>query len=212
MSSHPTLKANKREESGTNVSRRLRREGIVPAVVYGAAQRTYAVQVDARQFGDVLREQSSGNFLLNLEIEGAEEKTKLAMVQSIQKNPLTGDLIHIDFQAVKANETIHASLPVELLGTSVGVKGGGVLEHQLHSIEVHCRPANLPERLELDISALQIGDALHVSDLVMPEGVETHVDGEVVVVIITEPRVAAAETEGGEEGAEPEVLTAAAED
>lgn len=212
MSSHPTLKANKREESGTNVSRRLRREGIVPAVVYGAAQRTYAVQVDARQFGDVLRDQSSGNFLLNLEIEGAEEKTKLAMVQSIQKNPLTGDLIHIDFQAVKADETIHASLPVELLGTSVGVKGGGVLEHQLHSIEVHCRPANLPERLELDISALQIGDALHVSDLVMPEGVETHVDGEVVVVIITEPRVAAAGTEGGEEGAEPEVLTAAAED
>ncbi len=191
MSTHQTLKANKREETGSGAAKRLRRAGIVPGVVYGAAQRTYAVQVDAKLFGDLLREQSSDNFLVNLEIEGAQEKTKLAMVQAIQHDPLSGGIVHVDFHAVKENETVHANLPIELTGTSIGVKNGGVLEHQLHSIEVHCRPADLPEKLELDITNLGVGDAAHVSDLVMPSGVETHMDADVVVVIITEPRVAA---------------------
>ncbi len=212
MSSHQTLKANKREESGTSVSKRLRREGIVPAVVYGSAQRTYAVQVNAREFTDILRQQGSNNFLVNLEIEGAQEKTKLAMVQAIQQDPLSGAVIHVDFHAVKADETVHASLPIELNGTSVGVKSGGVLEHQLHTIEVHCRPADLPERLELDVTNLAVGDALHVSDLVFPEGVETHVDGDVVVVIITEPRVAETTEEESAAAAEPEVISEAADE
>jgi len=207
MSSHQTLKANKREQSGSSAAKRLRREGIVPAVVYGAAQRTYAVQVDARVFTDMLRAQSSGNFLVNLEIEGAQEKTKLAMVQAIQRDPLKDSIVHIDFHAVKEDEEVHASLPIELLGTPEGVKGGGVLEHQLHSIEVFCLPANLPDRLEIDIADLMIGDARHVSDLALPEGVSTHVDDDVVIVIITEPRVVettAAEDEAAEAAAEPE--------
>ena len=194
MSSHQTLKANKREESGSSAAKRLRREGIVPAVVYGAAQRTYAVQVDAKEFTDLLREQSSGNFLVNLEIEGAQEKRKLAMVQAIQQDPLSGSIVHVDFHAVKEDETVHANIPIELVGTPAGVKNGGVLDHQLHSIEVFCRPADLPEKLELNVENLGLGDAVHISDLTMPNGVETHIDAEVVVAMIAEPRVAEAST------------------
>lgn len=192
MSSHQTLQANKREASGTSAAKRLRREGIVPAVIYGAAQRTYAVQVDAKEFSDLLREQSSSNFLVNLEIEGAQEKTKLAMVQGVQQDPLSGSVMHIDFQAVKEDETVHANIPIELIGTPEGVKNGGVLDHQLHSIEIFCRPADLPEKIELEVSELGLGDAAHVGAIKFPGGVETHMDAEVVVAMIAEPRVAAA--------------------
>lgn len=191
MSSHQTLKANKRETSGTTVSKRLRRQGIVPGVIYGSDQRTYAVQVDTKEFTDLLRKQSSDNFLINLEIEGALEKTKLVMVQDVQHHPLSGAVTHVDFHAVKENETVHANIPVELFGTPVGVKEGGVVEHQIHTIEVFCRPADLPEKIVLDITALGVGESLHVRDLPLEKGVETHMDGDVVVVIITEPRVAA---------------------
>jgi large subunit ribosomal protein L25 len=191
MSSHQTLKANKRDTSGTTVSKRLRRQGIVPGVIYGSDQRTYAVQVDTKEFTDLLRKQSSDNFLINLEIEGALEKTKLVMVQDVQHHPLSGAVTHVDFHAVKENETVHANIPVELFGTPVGVKEGGVVEHQIHTIEVFCRPADLPEKIVLDITALGVGESLHVRDLPLEKGVETHMDGDVVVVIITEPRVAA---------------------
>jgi large subunit ribosomal protein L25 len=189
MSSHQTLKANKREESGTTVSKRLRREGIVPAVVYGASQRSYALQVVSREFTDLLKGQSSANFLVNLEIEGAEEKSKLAMVQDIQADPLSGAIVHIDFHAVKEGDDVHATLPIELLGIPVGVKNGGVMEHQLHSIEVFCKPADLPEHLELDVSEIEVGEVAHVSDLKLPKGVETHMDDDVVIVLVAEPRV-----------------------
>ena len=202
MSNQQTLQANKREESGSGAAKRLRREGIVPAVIYGAEQRTYAVQVEARAFGDIRKDQSSDNFLVNLEIEGAQEKTKLAMVQDIQQDPLSGQLVHIDFHAVRENETVHANLPIELTGTSIGVKNGGVLEHLLHNIEVHCRPSDLPEKLELNVDDLDIGGGLHVSDLPLPEGVEVHMDSEVLVVMVAEPRVNAEdEAAGGAEEA-----------
>lgn len=196
MSRHQTLKANKREVSGSTPSRRLRRQGIVPGVIYGSQQRTYAVQVDGKEFTDLLRQQSSDNFLVNLEIEGANEKTKLVIVQDVQHNPLSGAVTHVDFHAVKEDEIVHAHIPVELQGIPAGAKNGGVTEHQIHSVEVFCRPADLPERIVLDISALGLGESLHVRDLPLDQGVETHLDPDVLVVIITEPRVSGGEESG----------------
>lgn len=203
MSSHQTLKANMREESGSTVAKRLRRQGIVPGVIYGSQQRTYGVQVDARQFADLLRKQSSDNFLINLEIEGAQEKTKLVMVQDIQHNALNGAVTHVDFHAVREDETIHANIPIELQGTAIGIKEGGVVEHLIHNIEIFCRPADLPERIGLDISELALGQSFHVRDLPLPKGVETHVDGDVLVVIVTEPRVAVPEPAAAPAAAAP---------
>jgi large subunit ribosomal protein L25 len=207
-SNHVTLQAKKRESGGRGAARRLRSQGVVPAIIYGADQDNYSIQVSAREFGTILRSSSGDNFLVDLQIEGAKEKTKLAMVQDIQQDPLSGQLVHVDFHAVNENQTLTATVTIELIGESEGVKQGGVLDHQLHSIDVHCRPADLPEKLEVDISGMVVGDSLHVSDIGVPDGVELTLDDEVVVVQVAEPRLAAAGEEDGEaaEGEEPEVV------
>jgi large subunit ribosomal protein L25 len=212
MSTHVQLHAKKREAGGSGAAGRLRTQGIVPAVIYGADQDNYSIQVDSREFGVLLRGTNAKNFLVDLQIEGAKEKTKLAMVQDMQQDPLSGKIIHIDFHAVNENQILSATVPLELVGEAEGVKEGGILDHQLHSIEVHCRPADLPEKLEIDITDLKMGDAVHISSLALPEGVEIGLDGDVVIAQVAEPRVATAEEEEAEAAAaaaaagEPEVV------
>ncbi len=214
MSSHVKLQAKKREAAGGGAAKRLRRDGIVPAVIYGATQDNYSIQVDAREFGSLLKQTSAENFLVDLQIEGAKEKTKLAMVQDMQQDPLSGDILHVDFHAVNENQPITATVPIELTGEAEGVKEGGLLDHQLHSIEVHCLPSALPEGFEADVTNLKVGEALHISDLTVPEGVEFTLDGDVVIAIIAEPRLAETEDEEGAAAAdgEPEVIGEKADD
>jgi len=207
MSSQETLSAKKRDLSGTSNSKRLRAAGSVPAVVYGKTQDNYAVQVDAKEFGDLLKRQSSNNFLVGLEIEGAKEKRKLAMVQDIQSDPLSSQLIHIDFHAVNEKDSISATLPIVLNGEPEGVKSGGIMEHLLRSLEIQCLPADLPETITHDISEINVGEGVHVSDLAFPEGVTTEMDGNVLVAIVNESRASvaaggASNDEGGGEAAE----------
>ncbi|MEM1442115.1 MAG: 50S ribosomal protein L25 [Verrucomicrobiota bacterium] len=216
MATQETLQAEKRDVKGTTASKRLRRSGIVPAVIYGSDQREYTIQLNSKSFYDVAKKQASQNFIVNLEIEGAQEKTKLAIVQDIQRDPLTGSLIHVDFRAVNENDTIHATVPIFLSGEPAGVKAGGLLEQVLREIEVHCRPGDLPEAISSDVSALEIGDSLKVKDLELPDGVTVKMDGEVIVSLVVQTRAAAsaggaedggAETEaeeGSEEGGEEE--------
>lgn len=204
MANQETLQAEKREVKGTTASKRLRRSGIVPAVIYGSSQREYMIQLDSKQFFDIARKQASQNFIVNLEIEGAQEKTKLAIVQDIQRDPLTGKLIHVDFRAVSEDETIHATVPVVLTGEPVGVKSGGILEQLIRELEVFCRPGDLPEMISCDVSELDIGDSLKVAELPFGEGVTTKMDGEVLVALVTQTRAAVSEGSGGAEEGEAE--------
>ncbi|HRQ87628.1 MAG TPA: 50S ribosomal protein L25 [Bacteroidia bacterium] len=197
MAKQETIKAEKREVKGSTASRRLRRTGVVPAVVYGAKQREYAIQLDAKSFSDVARHQASHNFLVNLEIEGANEKSKLAIVQDIQRNPLNGSLIHVDFRAVSEDDTIHAVVPIELHGEPVGVKAGGLLEQLVHEIEVHCRPADLPETIVNDVEGIELGQTLKVADLNLPKGVTVKMDGEVLVAIVNQTRASVSKSASG---------------
>ena len=201
MASHETLKATKREQAGTGVAKKLRRDDIIPAIIYGADQDNYTIQLKSNDFRDLLKRSTSDNFLVNLEIEGAKEKTKLAMVQEVQVKALTGAILHVDFHAVNENQTLTAQVPIELTGEPEGVKTGGILEHQLRSIEVHCRPADLPEKIVADIAHLELDAALHVSDLAFPEGVEITMDGGVVVAMVAASRAAVSDGEEGEEAA-----------
>ncbi len=196
MAKQETIKAEKREATGTTAAKRLRRTGVVPAVVYGGKQREYPIQLDAKSFLDVVRHQSSHNFLVNLEIEGANEKSKLAIVQDIQRNPLNGSLIHVDFRAISEDDTIHAVVPIEFHGEPAGVKAGGLLEQLVHEIEVHCRPADLPERIVNDVDSLGLGEALKVANLNLPKGVSVKLDGEVLVAIVNQTRASISQGAG----------------
>lgn len=212
MATQETLQAEKRDVKGTTASKRLRREGIVPAVIYGSNQREYMIQLNSKSFFDVAKKQASQNFIVNLEIEGAQEKTKLAIVQDIQRDPLTGNLIHVDFRAVSENDTIHATIPIKLTGEPAGVKAGGLLEQVIRELEVFCRPGDLPETIDSDVSELEIGDSLKIKDLDLGDGVSVKMDGDVIVGLVVQTRAAAsaggaeagegaADEEGGEEAA-----------
>jgi large subunit ribosomal protein L25 len=197
MAKQETLQAEKRDVKGTTASKRLRRTGIVPAVIYGSNQDEYTIQLDSKSFFDLARKQASHNFLVNLEINGAKEKSKLAIVQDIQRDPLTGNLIHVDFRAVSSTDVIHATVPIELRGEAIGVKSGGLLEQLVHEIEVTCNPTNLPETIVNDVEELKIGQSIKVGQLNLPEGVTVKLDKEVLVAIINQTRASVSQNASG---------------
>ncbi|CAN5452789.1 50S ribosomal protein L25/general stress protein Ctc [soil metagenome] len=203
MSENQSLKATVRQRSGTGALKAMRREGFVPAVLYGAKQESMNIKVDAKGFTELLKGSVSERILVDLEIEGESGGAKLALIQDVQHHAVSRQILHADFHAVSKTDTLHTTVPLHLTGTAKGVKSGGVLEHQIHEISVRCLPADLPEVIEVDVSELKMGDALHVKDVVPPKGVEIDLDGEVVVALITEPRV------GGESPAD---LDAAADE
>ncbi len=201
MSKHVTLNAQKRTTSGPAAARRSRRAGLIPGVIYGARQDEYPIQVDAKKFGEILRASASENFLVDLKIEGAKEAQKLALVQAIQQHPINNQILHIDFNAVREDTEIHANVPILLTGEAPGVKAGGVIEQQHHEIEVHCLPSNLPDSIEVDIGGLELSDTLQIGDLAFPDGVQPTLESDVIVVLISEPRVSAADQAADDEAA-----------
>jgi large subunit ribosomal protein L25 len=190
------LKAAPRTEFGSRTSRRLRRDGLVPGVVYSGGDEARPFQVAERDVRNVLAE---GAALFDLEIEGA--KAVPVVVKEQQHHPVRGGLQHIDLQEVRLDEAIQAEVAVELEGaeSAPGVKGGGVLEHVTREITVEALPTEIPERLIADVSAMEINDTLQLSALAIPEGVTLVADDpdEVTIATLSPPRV--------EEVAEPEV-------
>jgi len=211
------LIAQRRAASGKGAAGRIRREGLVPAVVYGLETESVPVSVKARELGAILSSERGANTLITLEIDGASQ---LALARQIQRNPIKGTLVHVDFVRVRADQTIQAEVAVHLTGDAEGVARGGVLEQLLYTVTVDARPADIPNSLELDISEVQIGGSVRVSDLTVPAGVSVRNEPESVVAMISAPRVAeeAAAVEGAEgeagaaaEGAAPAAAEAGSE-
>ncbi len=186
------LQTEMRESTGTGVAKKLRRQGIVPGVIYGGGQRTYPVQVKEKEITDLLHGAASENVLVDLVVQGAKEEKKLVLIQDVQHNVLSGAVTHVDFQAVKEDEEIRALLPIHLHGEAAGVKMGGLLEHQVHDVEVTCLPKDLPETLDFDVEHLEMGQALHIGDVTFPDGVKPTVGEQVVIALVTESRAAKA--------------------
>ena len=147
-----------------NAARRVRVEGKIPAVVYGAGQDSVAVTVDPRIITKILHSDSGHNTIFDLEVAGSP--TVKAMVVDWQNEPIKGALLHIDLKRIAMDKAIRVSVPVQLIGIPVGVKTqGGILEHVLREVEIECLPSDIPSHLDGDVSLLEINQAIHVSDL-----------------------------------------------
>jgi large subunit ribosomal protein L25 len=182
------LAAQPRSSAGTASVKRLRKAGSIPAVVYGRQKEATNVQVDSKTFSKLLESSASDNILVSLKLDGAEQ---LALVQEVQHDHLRGGILHVDFHAVAMDEEIHAEVPLELVGESVGAKMGGMIEAIHHTLEVRCLPKDLPERITIDVTNLALGQGIHVREISLPEGVRTRLDGDVVVIMCEEPKVEA---------------------
>lgn len=208
MAKQPTIAAQTRLSAGRTSVKKIKAQGFVPAVIYGAKLAPVNLQIASRAIEKLLSQASGENFLVDLEITDAGATSKrLAMIQEVQHDAVKGSVLHVDFHAVEENETIHAEVTVEPFGESSGVKSfGGILEILLHSVEVECLPRDLPALIRIDVSGLGIDDAVHVKDLVLPTGVVVKGDPDLTVLRVAPPTVAEVETTLGAPTPQPEVL------
>jgi large subunit ribosomal protein L25 len=181
------ISAETRQRSGTAPMGRLRKEGLVPAVVYGRNHDNTNVKINAKAFFNLIKDQESDNLLVNLQIDG--DKNQLALIQDIQHDHLKGGILHVDFHAVDMDETINASVPLHFVGEAEGVKAGGQMDIMLHNIPVVCTPKTLPDRIDVDLTPIGVGSSIHVGDLKLPEGVKTKFNSSVIILSISTPRV-----------------------
>jgi len=191
------LAAEVRPEKGSRPAGRLRREGRLPGVVYGLGEESVAVTVNAHQLGTILSSKSGANTLITLQIDGRDQ---LALARQVQRDAVKGSLVHVDFVRVRADQTIQAEVRLDLQGEAEGVSNGGLLEQLMHTLTVEGKPGQLPNEIAHDVSALELGDQLHVGDIKVPAGIIVVNDAEELIATISMPRgLEAEEAAEGEE-------------
>src|SRR5215813_2704293 len=179
MAKQVKLKAEPRTDAGRTGVRKLRARGLIPAVIYGGKVKPQSLQVATRDINAMMSHASGENVLVELEIAG-EKSNRAALVQEVQHSPVGGEIVHVDFHAISMDETIQADVPLEPSGTPVGVKTfGGLLEQSLRGLAIECLPRDLPDRITVDVSQLNIGDSIHLRDSQMPSGVTAKVPADV---------------------------------
>src|ERR1700736_35044 len=209
MAQQVKLKAQKRTVIGRNAIKNIKKEGLVPGVVYGSQAQPMALQVDGRELKNVLAHASSEHVWVGLEImDDGQSTSRLALIQEVQHHPLKRDLLHVDFHAVSATEKITSEVPIEAFGDALGVRTfGGLLEYSLRSLDVECLPQDLPDIIRIDVSNLNIGESFHVRDIPLPSGVEALTDADLTVVSVVASRVGEEVTPTAEVPTTPEVIT-----
>jgi len=199
-----------RNQSGTGPSRRMRRTGRVPGVVYGAGQQSQPIEVDHNALARHLKMESFHASILDMSLNGAKERV---LLRNVQMHPWKAEVLHVDFQRIAADRKIHMKVPLHFVNAEIcpGVKEGGVVSHVMNDVDIQCLPDNLPEYVEVDLAQLDLGDSVHVTELAMPTGVELvprlRTDNPVVVTV-TVPRAAVEETAPEAAAAAPtEIIT-----
>lgn len=201
------LKVEVREGTGKGVARKLRAAGRIPGVLYGRAKDSVPLTLDPLVLERAIQKSEAGvNTLFDLDMEGAEAGARVVLVKDLQREPGAGFLLHADLYEVDLTQTVEVEIPIHLIGTPTGVTlEGGIMDHAHRELRIECLPRAIPDELTLDVSALAIGDSLHVSDIALPEGVELRDDLDISVVIVAAPRKeeeeVPAEAAEGEEGA-----------
>jgi large subunit ribosomal protein L25 len=198
------LKAKTREEAGKGSARKARAAGFVPAVLYGEGEEPQPLTIGYKDFYPVIHTTARENVILDLKIEGAKQAEVKAIIREIQYHPVRREILHVDFQHISMTKEIEVNVPIEVVGESVGVKtSGGILELILREVQVECLPANIPDRIEVNVADLDVGDSLQVKDLRVENAtITSDMDSTVVTIVapsvIEEPKAAVA-GEGAEE-------------
>jgi large subunit ribosomal protein L25 len=170
-------------------AKKLRSAGRVPAIIYGRQAQPQSLEIKAKEMEDLIHHSISENLLVDLAVKDDSRPQRLALVQEVQHHPLTGKVLHVDFHEVAENEKVTIMVPVETVGEAVGVKtGGGVLEHVLFRIKARGLPKDLPEQITVDVSHLNIGQAIHLGEITAPPGVELVGEKQVPVIAVAAPR------------------------
>ncbi len=194
------LKAETGRQLGSRESRRLRREGNIPGVLYGQGIESCPLHVDAKELRNALQGEAGINALLSLQVGS---KSYTAMAKVIQRHPVKGNVIHVDFQVTDPDKPVVVDVPITLIGHSSQLQmAGGIVDQQLFSVTVKARPESIPHAVELDISSLQPGGSLRVSDVEVPSGVEIESDPDTTIVTGALPRGIRDEEVGEEQAAE----------
>jgi large subunit ribosomal protein L25 len=194
-----------RDKTGRGEARRMRRAGFIPAVLYGRGIDTTHLLLKEDEFSHSLHKIAGGNILIDLKIEG-ETKSRPVIIKEIQQDPVCDRPWHVDLQVVRLDEKIKIKVPVMVKGESPGVKVGGILEHILREIEVECLPRDIPEKIEVNISKLEIGDSIHLKDLIFTSGVVALGDREAAVLSVVPPKAEEKEVPPEEAITEPELI------
>lgn len=198
------LTARSRADTGSGVSRRIRRSGRIPGVIYGRSGQAKAIDLDALEFTSGIKNISEST-IVKVEIDG---KSYEAFVKDTQRNIMDGKILHVDFYEVESGVILRTKVPIQIYGNPVGVREGGTFEVPIHDIEVECLPKDLPERIQVDVSGLKVNQSIHVRDLVLGEGVRTISGGDLVVALVKFAKAEAAAAPV-EEAATPEAETKA---
>jgi large subunit ribosomal protein L25 len=182
------LKTSIRNTVGNGPARELRREGMIPAILYGAKTEPVLLSVVIRELEHILKTSNIGQVLLNLVIQGEKKQSKTAMIKELQTQPVSGKLLHVDFYEVAMDQKLRVSIPIVTSGQSRGVELGGVLQMVRHEVDVMCYPNEIPESIEVDITNLEIGDSLHMDEVAIDETIELADETNFTIITILSPK------------------------
>jgi len=205
------LSASPRTQTRRKGARKIRSSGRIPAIIYGRHNPPQNLEIDSKQFDELVHKAHTEIILVDLTVEGDAKPARLALVQDVQHHPLSGHILHVDLHEVKADEKVSIEVPVEAVGVPDGVKnGGGTLEHVRFRVRVRCLPKDLPEQINVDVTHLKVGETLHIGEIPAPAGVEILGDKKIPVLAVAAPVAeAAAETAtpaAGEAAKQPEMI------
>ncbi len=202
------LAAKTRTNYGSRLARVIRRAGKVPAILYGHGMTPVPIEVETIELKKALRTKAGENVLITLKVEGTELKESTCRIKEIQHNPVTDDIQHVDFTVISLTEKIEVKVPLVLkhMEEAHGIKEGGILDVVHHEIEVECLPTQIPEKIEVDIKEMKIGDAIHVSDLPLGKDIVCKLPADEVVIALHAPKREAEVPAAAEEVVQPEVI------
>lgn len=203
------LKVETREGSGKRRAKDLRNKKLIPAVVYKGGKDAFKLQLAAADLIEVLHTKAGENVIVTLKIAGGDSKAKdkTVVIKEIQREPIKSQILHVDFNEISLTETLKVNVPLAAHGEPEGKKEGGTLEHVMWELQVECLPTDIPEKIEVDVSKLKIGEAVYVKNIVVPAGVKVLTDPELIAMIVKPPKVEVPKEEVGVETAtEPELI------